>query len=296
MTAESVLQELHAKFQSIRQSEYGNVHFTLHFLVKASNGYHEEKRYHYWARDDRYYRIDEETIVDGAVTEKLRRIIRPEGYAVLRETENGYAIVNFDTKSEGLEHLLVQDYYCASTRSYLFIDAEVPWGVAYPIEYSTESSKRQAGLFNVLSVSRMDEKVVLTSRCDVEIEGSTNRLRTDYRTEYDLKEGVVLSYEQMSYTKGMDDYEKDKFTKTYDFKKLKHIPKTIARMRQVDGIQEDLEYVVESIDWSPVPMGIFAFDAQDVDRGSVWVRRAWMFGLGLAVLVAYIVYRRLSVS
>ncbi|GIW97121.1 MAG: hypothetical protein KatS3mg111_3995 [Pirellulaceae bacterium] len=292
----STAMELHKKFSDIRKNDYGNVHLVYQFIEKGSNGYYEEKVVRYWARDNQYFRVDEQTIADGKPSEHYKLIVRPGRYVRLKRTEQGDAITALGSFEDGIEALSVYEFYAASTRYDRVLDGEVPWGYQDDVEYSTEASSLTAKVCRPLKMERKGGELALTSQWDWGTLGDESVTGSMVgRITYDLSSAVVLSYEQLESTMP-NGYAFHTVTKEYDVPRSRHIPTKIVR--DIKTAKEDVwskvEYTLEEIDWSPVPDGIFAVEGMELSRGGTWTRRLAILGIAIALVAAYGIYRRLS--
>lgn len=281
--------KLHEKLSKVRR-EFGDVHFVYEFNEKGWNDYLMMKRISYWARDGEYFRIDEESLDPSATEARTRLIVRPEGYIQMAETEHGFAIVQLGSNDEGMERIVVHDLFCCSTRCFRLVDGEVPMGNIDGISFTTPLSEGMASHYTPLALSKDGDSIILRTRMDQSTDGHPNK--AVYKVEYDLEEGVVLSYEQVA-DEGGSSHAAFRNLKSYDFERLRHVPAKISvEDKRVGGAWQSIEYKVEDVDWSPVPLGLFSFGPQGLVEDSVWVRRLVIFGIGVAVIVSFFLYRR----
>lgn len=280
------LKELHEAFQEIRQNEYGDVHFVVRFTEEASNGYLEEKLIKYWARDNQYFRIDEEVFDGERSIGFTQLLIRPEGSVLRTRTPTGLAVKNFASYEEGFERLQVAEFYCNSTRFSKFLDAEILFGAQEGIAYTTGLSEKLAkDNFKPLRLNGENDIVTLETRFRPVLEEFPD---VTLAIRFDAKRKVILNVEQIDHPKGAFS-KKDESTREYDFNEFKHIPKKAIYIEDSRGILVKKEYVMESIDWSRVPMEIFELEERFADKYGVWMRRLVFLGIGLFTLV--IIYR-----
>lgn len=281
---------LHDAFSKIRNAEYGNVHLIIRCTVKGSNGLSSEKRISYWAKDGRKFRIDEDALERREDASKMRWIVRPEGSVQLRQTDNGFAVVNLS--SNGMERVSIEDFYGASTRCFSIIDAEATFGFATDLGYTNPLSQTWAKAYTPLEISRVGNELKLKSRFESSMDGPGSSSVVEVK--FDLVNHVHLSYEQLS--RDANAYHSElQVVKEYDFERLRHIPRSIKvnRVRASDGAWDSTELIVEHVDWSPVPDGIFSFEAQGVSQSSVWTRRFIMVTIGVAMLGLFLFYRQM---
>lgn len=288
-SVKATVQQLHNKFEKIRKGEYGNVHMVMRFVENGDNGYHTEKKIHYWARDGKYFRVDEETITDGEISEANRVIVRPEVYTRSFRTSHGNAVTNVGTGEEGCEIIEVASFFWASTRCYRFVDAECPFGNIGDFEFSNGISTSYAENFTPIEMTRENSELSIKSRLNF---GDDDATATTVRVEYDLDEGVLLSYEQTEYSKGAD-FKLLKVSHEFDFQLMKHIPTKISsKIVTMLDTWQDIEFTVEAIDWSPVPMEIFSIEVEGASSRSRFPRILLIFCGGLVIVGAYFFYRR----
>lgn len=282
----SVAQELHEKFELIRSCEYGNVYFELHFVEKGANDYNSEKRIRYWARENKYFRVDEESLTDGLESEATKLIVRPDGYTKSVKTEHGFAVTQIGPSEEGRELIEVASFFQASTRCYRFIAAECPFGQVGEHTFSNGISTSYASRFEPLEISCENNEVTLLSKVNF---GTEEAAANTYLVTYDLDEGVLLSYEQKDSGKDAD-FELLKVSHEYDFQRLRHIPaRSVSSCVTTDELWQEIMYTVTDTDWSPVPMEVFEV-AYKPPKASSARQLSLLCGASLMVS-AYFLYR-----
>ena len=282
-------ENLHEKFSNVRLREFGDVHFVFKTVAMGSDDYAFEKRVSFWAKDGEFFRIDEEILGATGVGTKTRFIVRPSGYVRLAGTDNGFAMTSFGTNKEGMDRLEIDEFFCSSTRCYKFIDGEAPFGLVNQMEFTNPVSQKFAAACTPLELSNDGKILTLKTRFENSMDGHLTK--AVYEVKYDLQEGVLLSYEHTVNETGSV-YDACRVTKSYEFDRLRHIPATMKSEDKHSGKWLTTEWIVEDIDWSPVPEEVFLVESEGTPNSHVWIPRLLFLGIGVALLGIFIANRR----
>jgi hypothetical protein len=291
---ESVARKMHERFQTIRKSEYGNIHFSVTYSAEDSTGFFQRRKIRFWSRNDSMFRIDEEIIASKnkeEVGRKNRIVARPEGFVELKNSDKGYAVTNYGTEVAGRDKIEVSSIYAASTRCYSIMNGEVLFGPVEKMEYTNEFSKKKAATSQVLAIQENGSDVTVKTR--FQLKTGEQETWNIHEGVLDTEHGVVKSF-AITESQNGDRYDEFRCTKDYDFPNLQSIPTSISIVRTKGGVTVRESYVLDSYDSSPVPIGIFALGMKSLgeERSSgPWMTRLLIAGVGLTAIIVYLLHR-----
>ncbi|WP_146393055.1 hypothetical protein [Allorhodopirellula solitaria] len=259
--------------QSAREEVYGNGHFIWR-QREVIDGEAQEKLIEYWARDNRYFRIDTQSLSNGEASGEIRRIIvRPEGFVKInaRKVDDPGAIYDIGHPDEGV----------AKVKGQYFVSMANRIGTVQVQTYIRQWINKQPGLRN-LKFNRDDAGHVIGS-FSRRIDDGTKQYNVvmtaeDYRVQswemqFQAEDGQTTGTNQASITYGEN---QDEFpTKTVD---------TVVSNTDYSSEFECrlLEHQLE-----PAPLEVFSMGELGMPRSNPWFRRLVLLGSGIFLLFLY---------
>lgn len=289
----------------VREEQYGNVHFVAleTYVYKGADGTTrtvEEQKV--WSRDNQYFRVDMK-LVEARNSKRgqgrrRRLIAAPDGYISLgaNSARDHLTIRDWGSQSEGLESIDDLFVFQAAARldPFFFAGADAVVNELFALRRNDKDYRDIPGEYELVDASLSADGSVLdiVFWWNTVFDGAPRDVEASMKCDVNL--GTVLSYAAKH--SGKDFVYSFEEEKEYDFARFGSIP-ALYRCQGVTpgGAPYTREIKLQSVDWSPVSLGIFSLEAQGVTTlqpQSVWQRRIWIILCSLALFgIVYIVKR-----
>lgn len=277
------LQAIHADLEHVRNEVYGNCFFEGSMESQVGDET-SVNWFRFWSRENTYFRVDVYGDEDfESVSERL--VIRPEGFAKMRDTGKGLAVADWGDAEAGMPRLFGYPFYLASTRA-VSIGVE-NWFATYA---GIEGFARAEGVeFDTRASTADADNLVLA------VVATTSKSRSE--TEIALKgpHHVLQKFETTVKVDGKP-HSSNLTTYNYSTDLPVPIPTTVTETKtNKAGVTTTTMINVSAIDPTAQPIAVFALDGLGVGvsaSSGTWMRRLVILAVGLAMIAVYIVHRR----
>jgi hypothetical protein len=288
----------------VRKQKYGNVHFSVLETYKVTELNGKSLRVteqEFWTRDNKYFRLDTEIIRSRNTSKptgnRRRLIAAPDGYVELwaLSDEAPMTITGWGDFSDGLEQIDDNFSFQAAARldRFFFAGADAVVNELFSLQRDDADYRDIPGEYELVDASLSPDGSVL----DIDFRWSTvfggEPRNVEASMKCDVEHGVVLYYKAKHWGDDFSYHFEEE--KQYDWENFGCIPKlyfsqgAYSEEAGLSGVRAysksyTREITLQSVDWEPVPLGVFSLEGQgltSVRVESVWSRRLWTLLLGL---------------
>jgi len=301
--AEGTLTKVHQGLQKVRSAIYGNCHLiVIETQVTTESGKgnesqrseSEKRRYEYWSRENKYFRVDTLSGKPGEETVVLERtIITPERFVDFQRSKSNILVVTRwgATSNDILEQLSRFRFVQGSTRRFPpYIEA---WYADYKhlpnLQRDMKSDLRQE-----ISVSSEANGLVRVTNVAVSGTGKSVTKSTTNIVCDNGHDGVINSFQTKAF---FPDSSSSHSSVKYEYSEdtTQYIPKrVIDDWTFTNGKRALVTTEVSLAELGPAPLAVFSIEGFGVehDAQSVsWTRRGIMLGIGTAMVLLYFLLR-----
>jgi hypothetical protein len=219
--------------------------------------------------------------------------MEPNGCVILESGAVGepFHLISWGSFSDGWDRFWPQMFYAASTRlGRTAADEVVEELVSFDLNGREHRESQDPRTYSLINASCPKDALQLR----LKLATTYDSFRGESSFLCDVKRGVLLASEGKSFPNGVL-HNESKTHWRYDFERFGCIPLHRRGVTtRVDGGIEIEEIATEQVDWTPVPLGVFSFEAQGITSlqpEGVWWRRLTVVFWGLLLFgVVFLVH------
>jgi hypothetical protein len=232
-------------YQKVRDDDYGNVHFVM---TETHEEQAEKQRtravteIRYWARDNRYFRVDSKVTESSDPKRKVgrreRMVLGPDGWISLfaESTRTPLAIHSWGSFEEGKERLGGYSFFQAAARGYSIHEAIRHFWKLIPAELQDKLIEDKQYLQGVARQTKIVDLHISEDRSRIELKSTwhSDPASSESTMLTDVKKGVVLHHESKLFNERILESSSTS-DKEYDFGRFKSIPAHHREKRAADA-------------------------------------------------------------